>query len=65
LISFKEEAPGHPYIQTTTQTGKKIAMALHIHAKEWLSYLSKISCRILTAKTNAKSKKLKTFSHDT
>ena len=52
LVSFREEPPDTlTYKQLpkpAKKKKKKIAMALHIHAQEWLSNISKISRKILT-----------------
>jgi hypothetical protein len=39
LACFKEEPPDEFTFKQIPITGKKIAMALHTHAQEWLSYI--------------------------
>jgi hypothetical protein len=53
LISFKEEPP-NTLMYKLPKPAQKNAMGLHIHAQEWLSYISKISRKILATKTKAK-----------
>ena len=43
LVILKEELPNIVAIKQLPTTTKKIAMALHIHAQEWLSYTTKNS----------------------
>jgi hypothetical protein len=43
LVSFREEPPDTLTYKQLPKPAQKIAMALHIHAQEWLSYISKIS----------------------
>ena len=50
LVSFKEEPPDELTFKQLTLTAKRIAMAIHVHAQEWLSYISKTSRKILTTK---------------
>jgi hypothetical protein len=51
LVSFKEEPPDALTFKQLTPTAKRIAMALHVHAQEWLSHISKTSKKILATKT--------------
>ena len=51
LVSFTEEPPDELTFKQLPPTAKRITMALHIHAQEWLSHISKISRKILTTKT--------------
>jgi hypothetical protein len=51
LVSFKEEPPDELTFKQLPLTAKRIAMALHVHAQEWLSHISKTSRKILTTKT--------------
>ena len=55
LVSFAEEPPDELIFKQLPPTAKRIAMALHVHAQEWLSHISKISRRILTTKTKKAS----------
>jgi hypothetical protein len=41
LASFKDEPPDELTVKQLPITAKKIAMALHVHAQKWLSYISK------------------------
>jgi hypothetical protein len=50
LVSFREEPPNTITCKQLPKPAQKIAMALHIHAQEWLSHISKISRKILTTK---------------
>jgi hypothetical protein len=54
LVSFREEPPDTLTYKQLPKPAKKIAMALHVHAQEWLSYIFKISRKILTTKTKTK-----------
>jgi hypothetical protein len=54
LVSLREEPPDTLTYKQLPKPSQKIAMALHIHAQEWLSYISKISRKILTTKTKTK-----------
>ncbi len=51
LVSFTEEPPDELTFKQLPPTAKRITMALHVHAQEWLSEISKISRKILTTKT--------------
>jgi hypothetical protein len=51
LVSFKEEPPDKLTFKQLPNTAKIIAMALHVHAHEWLTHISKISRKNLTTKT--------------
>ena len=51
LVSFTEDPPDELTFKRLLPTTKKITMALHVHAQEWLSHISKISRMILTTKT--------------
>jgi hypothetical protein len=51
LVLFQEEPPDKLTFKQLPVTAKRIAMALHIHAQEWLSHISKTSRKILTTKT--------------
>ena len=51
LVSFAEEPPDALTFKQLPPTAKRITMALHVHAQEWLSHISKISRKILTTKT--------------
>jgi hypothetical protein len=51
IISFKEEPPYELTFKQLPLIAKRIAMALHVHAQEWLSHVSKSSRKILTTKT--------------
>ena len=57
LSSFKEEPQDTLTYKQLPRAAQKIAMALHIHAQEWLLYISKISSKILITKTHDKPKK--------
>jgi hypothetical protein len=50
LVSFDEEPPDTLTYKQLPKPAQHIAMALHIHAQEWLSHISKISRTILTTK---------------
>jgi len=50
LISFKEEPPNDLTFKQLPIRPKRIAIALHVHAQEWLSHMSKNSRYILTTK---------------
>ena len=50
LVSFTEEPPDELTFKQLPPTAKRITMALHVHAQEWLSHISKISRKILTTK---------------
>ena len=56
LVSFKEEPLDALAYQQLPRPAKKIAMALHVHAQDWLSYISENSRQILTTKTNPNPK---------
>jgi hypothetical protein len=43
LIYFKEEPPYALTFKQLSTTSKKIVMTLHVHAQEWLTYISKTS----------------------
>jgi hypothetical protein len=51
LVSFQEEQPDTLKYKQMTQPAQEIAMALHVHAQEWLSLISKISRGLLARKT--------------
>jgi hypothetical protein len=51
LVSFKEEPPDELIFKQLPNAAKRVAMALHVHAQEWLSHISKTSRKILTTKT--------------
>ena len=51
LVSFSEEPPHELTLKQLPPTAKRIAMALHVHAQEWLSHISNTSRKILTTKT--------------
>jgi hypothetical protein len=51
LVSFTEEPPDELTFKQLPPTAKRITMALHVHAQELLSHISKISKKILTSKT--------------
>ena len=51
FVSFKKEPPVELNFKQLPLTAKRIAMALHVHAQEWLSHISKTSRKILTTKT--------------
>jgi hypothetical protein len=55
LVSFAEEPPDELIFKQLPPTAKRITMALHVHAQEWLSHISKISRKILTTKTKQAS----------
>jgi hypothetical protein len=40
LVLFKEEPPDNLTFKQLSITSKKIEMALHVHAEEWLSHIS-------------------------
>ncbi len=50
LVSFKENPPDELTYKQLPNTAKRIAMALHTHAQEWLTHISKISRKILNTK---------------
>ncbi len=50
LVSFHEEPPDAMTFKQLPRPTQKIAMALHVHAQEWLSHISRISRNILTTK---------------
>jgi len=52
--SFKEEPPHTLTFKQMANAAKEIAMALHVHAQEWISCFSKVSCKILATKTKTK-----------
>ena len=49
LVSFTEDPPDALTYKQLPQAAKEIAMALHIHAQEWLTLMSKISRNTLLA----------------
>ena len=51
MASFTEEPPYELIFKQLPLAAKRIAMALHVHAQEWLSHTSKTSRKILTTKT--------------
>ena len=51
IVSLKEEPPDELTFKQLLIPGKRIAMALHVHAQKWLSRISKTSRKILTIKT--------------
>jgi hypothetical protein len=51
LVSFQEEQPDTLKHKQMPQPAQEIAMALHVHAQEWLSLISKISRNLLARKT--------------
>jgi hypothetical protein len=52
LVSFHEEPPDVLTYRQLPRNAQKIAMALHVHAQEWLTLMSKISRRLLTSTSN-------------
>ena len=52
LVSFQEEPPDTMTYKQLPRNAQHIAMALHVHAQEWLTLMSKISRRLLTAPSN-------------
>ena len=50
LVSFKENPPDELTFKQLPNTAKRIVMSLHVHAQEWLSYISRVSRKILTTK---------------
>ena len=51
LVLFIEEPPDELIFEQLPLTARRIAMALHVHAQEWLSHISKTSRKILTTQT--------------
>jgi hypothetical protein len=51
LVAFTEEPPDELTFKQLSPTAKRITMALHLHAQEWLSHISKIARKTLTTKT--------------
>ena len=51
LVSFQEEPPDTLKYKQMPKPAQEIAMALHVHAQEWLSPISKISRSLLAQKT--------------
>ena len=43
LVSFKENPPEALTYKTFPTQAKTITMALHLHAQEWLTLISKVS----------------------
>jgi hypothetical protein len=56
LITFKENPPNALTYKTLPPQAKRIVMALHIHAQEWLTLMSKVSRSILTLRHQHKNK---------
>jgi hypothetical protein len=56
LVSFKEKQPNALAYKQLPRSAQKISMALHVHAQEWLSHISKISRKFLTTRTNSNPK---------
>ena len=54
LVSLNEEPPDELTFKQLPITAITIAMALHVHAQEWLSHLSKNSRKIITKKNGHK-----------
>ena len=52
LVSFQEEPPDKMIYKQLPRQAQTIAMALHVHAQEWLTLMSKISRRLLTTTSN-------------
>ena len=50
LVSFYEEPSDELTFKQLPHTAKRIAMALHVHAQEWLFHISKTSRKIHTTK---------------
>jgi len=55
LVSFKEEPPDELTFKQVTLPAKRIAMAFHVHAQEWLSRISKTSRKLLTIKRKGRN----------
>jgi len=64
LVSYKEEPPTIMTYKQLPNLAKHIAMALHTHAQEWLSHISKISRTILTTKPKRNLTKTSTQPHN-
>ena len=54
LVSFNDKPPDELTFKHPAIIAKIIAMALHAHAQEWLSHISKNSRKILTPKNGHK-----------
>ena len=52
LVSFQDEPPDTMTYKQLPRNAQHIAMTLHVHAQEWLTFMSKISRRLLTAPSN-------------
>ena len=56
FVFFKEEPPDALTYKQLTRHSPKIALALHVHAQEWLSQFKIISMKILATITKSKHK---------
>ena len=50
LVSFEEEPPDELTYKDLPPAAKRIAMALHTHAQQWLTLMLKLSKQTLTRK---------------
>jgi hypothetical protein len=48
LVSFKENPPDNIAYKSLPPQAQTIAMAIHVHAQEWLTFMSKVSRSNLT-----------------
>jgi hypothetical protein len=54
LVSFKENPPDNITYKSLPPQAQTIAMAIHVHAQEWLTLMSKVSRSPLTHRRKTK-----------
>jgi len=52
MVSFKENPPDNIAYKSLPSQAQTIAMAIHVHAQEWLTLISKVSRSTLTQRRN-------------
>jgi hypothetical protein len=52
LISFQENPPDNLTYKSLPPQAQSITMAIHVHAQEWLTLMSKVSRSTLTQRRN-------------
>jgi hypothetical protein len=52
LASFKENPPDNIKYKSLPPQAQTIAMAIHVHAQEWITLMSKVSKSTLTHRRN-------------
>jgi hypothetical protein len=56
LVSFKENPPDNITYKSLPTQAQTIAMAIHVHAQEWLTLMSKVSRSTFTQRRKKSTK---------